>query len=207
MISQLQQQMMIEACRDYDVWLFSDEVFRGLEFSVSEKLPPIASVYEKGISLGVMSKALGLGGVRVGWLACQDKTLLKRMLKIKHFLSICVGRADEILSQIALNHKDEILQKNRELLVSNLALIDEVDSEINEKFKWYKPQAGCVAFPQLINGQSIREFARQLLDATGINIVPGDCFSNGDNHFRLGFGQQNFAEAFGLFTRFAQKDL
>ena len=52
-------------------------------------MPQIADVYERGISLNVMSKAYGLPGLRIGWLAMQDKEMLERFERYKHYLSIC----------------------------------------------------------------------------------------------------------------------
>ena len=206
MISQLHQQMIIDSCRDYGCWLFSDEVFRGLEQSSRDRLPAVASVYEKGISLGVMSKAFGLGGVRVGWIACQDKNLLNRMQQIKSFLSICNGRADEILSKIAINHVKEIRARNNALLQDNLTLIDQTKDKLAEFLRWYQPQAGCVAFPEIIkNYETGRFLAKNLLHNTGVNVVPGDCFLQGEKHIRVGFGQKEFAKTWQLFSEYLLK--
>ena len=116
-------EQIIDHCASNNCWLFSDEVFRGLEYRATDQLPPVASLYGKGISLGVMSKAYGLGGVRIGWLACQDQGLIRRMLEIKHYLSICNGRADEILAMIALQHAPRLLHNTRKLLRDNLQLL------------------------------------------------------------------------------------
>jgi histidinol-phosphate/aromatic aminotransferase/cobyric acid decarboxylase-like protein len=37
------------------------------------------------LSLNVMSKAYGLPGLRIGWLACRDRALLERL---EHYISI-----------------------------------------------------------------------------------------------------------------------
>ena len=202
MLSKLQLEAMLESCRENDCWLFSDEVFRGLEYQPADRLPPVASLYHKGISLGVMSKAFGLGGVRVGWLACQDKALLKRMLEIKHFLSICNGRADELLTTIALNHAGAIQQKNRQIIQQNLGLLNQNMAGISGKIQWHQPQAGCIAYPRLLEPASSVEFADQLLAETGVMVVPGNCFLQGQAHFRLGFGRKDFPEAFEQFLAY-----
>jgi len=205
MISRLQLQLMVDACRENQCWLFSDEVFRGLEYDETARLPPAASLYEKALSLGVMSKAYGLGGVRVGWIACQDKALIKRMLEIKHFLSICNGRADELLTRIALNHSDVLLERNRQLLRQNLKLLNENGHAIEEWFKWFEPLAGCVAYPEVKGEQSITGFAERLLTDTGIMVVPGNCFLQGDSYIRLGFGRKDFPQAFEKFVDYLSR--
>ncbi|CUI17937.1 aminotransferase, classes I and II [Candidatus Protochlamydia naegleriophila] len=60
---------LVTLARSQGAYLFSDEVYRYLESDESKRPPAIADLYEKGISLGVMSKAFGLAGLRIGWLA------------------------------------------------------------------------------------------------------------------------------------------
>ncbi len=61
-----------------------------------------AELFDRGISLNVMSKAYGLPGLRIGWIACRDRALLQRMEGMKHYLSICNSRPSEVLATIAL---------------------------------------------------------------------------------------------------------
>jgi len=202
MLSKLQLQVMINACRENDCWLFSDEVLRGLEYCDTDRLPPVACEYEKGISLGVMSKAFGLGGVRIGWIACQDKTLLKRMLEIKHFLSICNGRADEVLTMIALRHTEQLREETRKLLSTNLDFIQTKMNALAAHIQWHQPQAGCIAYPQLLSDGDSSEFAEKLLDDAGILVTPGACFLQAEDCFRLGFGRSDFAATFERFLTY-----
>ena len=51
LITKEEQSEIIKLAQEFDLWLFSDEVYRGSEFDEALTLPPIASVYEKGISL------------------------------------------------------------------------------------------------------------------------------------------------------------
>ena len=202
MISKLQLQAMINACRENDCWLFSDEVFRGLEYRDADRLPPVASEYEKGVSLGVMSKAFGFGGVRIGWVACQDKTMLRRLLEIKNFLSICNGRADEILTMIALQHYKQLRAETRKLLNENLTIIQDKVGDLAEHIQWHQPQAGCIAYPRLLSHNDTSEFAEKLLDDAGILVTPGTCFLADEDCFRLGFGRNDFAATFERFLAY-----
>ena len=69
LISKRQQMELVMICRQYGLYLLFDEVYRGLEVDSKDRLDTIASIYEKGISLGVMSKSIGLAGLRIGWIA------------------------------------------------------------------------------------------------------------------------------------------
>lgn len=193
-------EQIIEHCAGNDCWLFSDEVFRGLEYRRSDQLTPVASLYEKGISLGVISKALGLGGVRVGWIASRNQDLIKRMLEIKHYLSICNGRCDELLAMIALQNASTLLDNTGKLIQHNLRLLESTLSNHSDIIHWHKTDAGCVAYPKLVDGVDSRDFTEQLLNQTGVMIIPGHCFMWGEAHFRIGFGRRDFPSALKRFS-------
>jgi len=202
MIDAAQLESMVECCAEQGCWLFSDEVFRGLEHHPGEGLPPVAGLYEKGVSLGTISKAHGLGGIRVGWIACRDRELLQRMLELKQFLSICNGQADELLAAIALKRGEALLEKNRRLVLSNLDYLESGLEASEAPLGWHRPQAGCVAYPELLAENSARGFALRLLEHTGVMVVPGDCFLQGESHIRVGLGRQDFQAAFDRFLQF-----
>ena len=200
LIGHQELEQIIEHCAGNGCWLFSDEVFRGLEYKRSHRLTPVASLYEKGISLGVMSKAFGLGGVRVGWIACRDQALIKRMLEIKHYLSICNGRTDELLAMIALRHAPQLLDNTSKLIQENLVRLRSACSKHTDIVHWHQPDAGCVAYPELADGADARDFAERLLNQTGVMVIPGHCFMRGEAHFRIGFGRRDFPAALQRFS-------
>ena len=63
---------LVALARDAGCWLFSDEVYRGLEYDQALRLPAAVDLYERAISLGVMSKTFALAGLRIGWIATRD---------------------------------------------------------------------------------------------------------------------------------------
>src|SRR5699024_6100717 len=59
---------MVQMARKYNAYLICDEAYRGLTHNTGFSMS-VADVYEKGISLGSMSKAFALAGLRLGWIA------------------------------------------------------------------------------------------------------------------------------------------
>ena len=51
---------LVALCAERGIHLFNDEVYRGLERVSARQLPQAAEVYDRGVSLNVMSKAYGL---------------------------------------------------------------------------------------------------------------------------------------------------
>ncbi len=84
--------------------IFSDEVYRGLELDPSDRLPAFADVNDRAVSLGVMSKAYGLAGLRIGWIATHDERLFRELAAFKDYTTICNSAPSEFLATIALRH-------------------------------------------------------------------------------------------------------
>ena len=76
-------QALIDLSRKHGIYILHDEIFNGLGPSGTQHLPHIADVYERGLSLNVMSKAYGLPGLRIGWIACADTDVLSKMERLK----------------------------------------------------------------------------------------------------------------------------
>jgi aspartate/methionine/tyrosine aminotransferase len=199
------QQALIELARKHDIIIFSDEVYRLLGPSTDMWEQPIASLYEKGISLGVMSKAFGLAGLRVGWLACSDETMLKQFEYVKHYMSICNSAPAEILSLAALRAKDFVLKRNNDIVRANISLLDDFMDKHSNTFRWVRPEGGCVGFVRYCGKEKVDEFCEKLVDATGVLLLPGKVYDWAEPHFRIGFGRQNMAEALARLEEYASR--
>src|ERR1700692_3472309 len=117
---------IVEICRSRGIWLFSDEVYRLIERDRALRLPQAVDVYERAVSLNVMSKAYGLPGLRIGWLASKERGMLVRFEHHKHFLSICNSAPSEVLARIALKARDKILERTRQAVRGTLSVLDAV---------------------------------------------------------------------------------
>ncbi|EAQ65252.1 putative aminotransferase protein [Marinomonas sp. MED121] len=185
---------IITLCRENDIYLFSDEVYRGVELNSDDQMPQIADLYEKGISLNVMSKAYGLPGLRIGWIASQDKEVLLKVERYKHFLSICNSAPSEQLAIIALKNKDAILARNLNLMQRNVAELEQLFADYPGIIDWQRPLGGCVAFPRYIGPGNVEDFCKSLLEESGILLLPASIYASDLNEvskdrFRLGFGR------------------
>jgi aspartate/methionine/tyrosine aminotransferase len=167
--------------------LFSDEVYRFLEYD-APRLPAIASQTPRGISLGVMSKAYGLAGVRVGWIATRDRRLRARLAAFKDYTTICNAAPSEILALVALRAHDRVLARTNGIIRENLALLDDFFARNSDRFVWVRPKAGSVCFPRLVDG-NIDTFASELVEQQGVLLLPASQFGYPGNYFRLGYGR------------------
>lgn len=201
MITASIQQEIVDICRSHGIWLLSDEVYRFLGPTPDVHIPPAASLYERAISLGVMSKAYGLAGLRIGWIACQDEALIERIEQVKHYTTICNSAPSEVLALMALRQQDRLLARNNALVKENLPLADACISRHPQHLRWVKPQAGCTGFVHYTGNADA--FAETLVKETGVFILPGSVYGEQSReYFRIGFGRRDFPEALEHFERF-----
>jgi aspartate/methionine/tyrosine aminotransferase len=191
---------IIELARLRGIYLFSDEVYRGLEHDPARILPAAADRYERALSLGVMSKSYGLPGLRIGWIACQDVALLQRMERVKHYLSICNAGPSEVLATIALRSSEAILDRNRSLVRANVALVREFMQRHADLFGWSEPHGGCIAFPRYLGAEGVDAFCTAAVEESGVLLLPNEVYRSKlapvpSDRFRIGFGRRNLPEA------------
>ena len=202
---------IIDICRHRGIWLFSDEVYRGLERDGVAPLPQAVDCYDRGISLNVVSKALGLPGLRVGWIASSDERLLARMERIKHYLSICNAGPSELLARIALKARGAILQRNRTLCEENLRRLARFFARHSGRYRMSPPAASCVAYPQYLGEEGVEAHCGQLLQEAGVLLLPASIYRSdlcdlpGD-HFRIGYGRSAFDEGLVAWDEFLSRE-
>ncbi|HEX4226133.1 MAG TPA: pyridoxal phosphate-dependent aminotransferase, partial [Pseudonocardiaceae bacterium] len=137
-------------CDEHGIHLFSDEVFRGLEIDQRRTLPQAADLSPRALSLNVTSKALGLPGLRIGWIACRDRAVRAKLEKAKHYTTICNAAPSEVLARIAVKARERILARNRDIIATNLPLFDAFFTRFDGWFDWHHPAGGCVAYPRYL---------------------------------------------------------
>ncbi|GHJ36877.1 aminotransferase class I/II-fold pyridoxal phosphate-dependent enzyme [Streptomyces sp. TS71-3] len=191
-------------CDERGIRLFSDEVYRGLERDRDRTLPQAADLSERALSLNVTSKALGLPGLRIGWIACRDRELLSRLERAKHYTTICNAAPSEFLARIALEARAAILERNRALIARNLPLFDAFFAEHPDLFEWRAPDGGCVAFPRYLGPEGVEEFCARLVAEAGVLLLPAGVYRSDltptpTDRFRIGVGRAHPEEGLAAF--------
>ena len=201
-ITQQELKDLIALCDAHGLWLFSDEVYRLLGNPNNGWASFAAELYPKALSLGVMSKAFGMAGLRVGWIACQNKELIKKIKLMKDYLSICNSAPSEIISLISLKNMDKILSRNNQIVAKNLAQLDSFIEEHKVLFEWVRPQGGCVGFVKYKGHDSVENFCDRLVKEKGVLLMPASVYDHNSNHFRIGFGRKNMSESLDILKHF-----
>lgn len=184
---------VVALARRHGLWLFADEVYRGVEQDPAARLPLAAGVYERALSLGVMAKTYGLAGLRLGWLSCRDPALRDRLIRFKDYLTICNPAPSELLATIALKHGERLRERTRQIVAGNVRRFERTIATSRGRLQWVRPTAGTMGFAR-VDG-SATAFAQDVLARSGVLFAPSPLFDAGDSHVRVGLGRLSFSEA------------
>ena len=186
---------IVDLAAEAGAYLLVDEVYRYLEIDAGDRLPAGIDSASHVISLGVMSKSFAMAGLRIGWLASRDHDVLARVAAFKDYTTICASAPSEILALIGLRARDAVLERSRSIVLDGLTAVDELLLRWPEHLSWVRPRGGSIGFPRLRAGLDIDAFAAELVESEGVLLLPGSRFGHPGNHFRIGFGRTDIAEA------------
>ena len=167
-------QQIVEIAKSVNAYILCDEVYRHL---TQEDIwcESIVDLYEKGISVGSMSKVFSLAGLRLGWIAAHDQDVIKACYSHRDYNLISCGMIDERIAAVALENKETLLKRSRRIVRENLQILDAwVNSE--PKLHYVKPRAGTTALVYYNIPIDSYEFCERMYRETGAFVTPGDCF-------------------------------
>jgi aspartate/methionine/tyrosine aminotransferase len=190
---------LVGLCEARGVRLLADEVYRGIEPDPARTLPAAADLGPHALSLGVLSKAFGLPGLRVGWIACRDRGVLARLERCKHYTSICNAGPSEYLGCLAIAARKTVFGRLRRLVTDNARTVEAFFAERPDLFSWTPPDGGCVAFARYAGSDGVERFCADLLREHGVLLLPGslyrsDLFEIPADRFRIGIGRRGLEE-------------
>ncbi|NLG85658.1 MAG: aminotransferase class I/II-fold pyridoxal phosphate-dependent enzyme [Firmicutes bacterium] len=178
-------------------WVLCDEVYHDLALEAG-KVPPYArTLSSRAISVGSMSKAYGLSGLRLGWFVGPQE-FVEKAWQWKDYTSISNSPVSDLLAQLALANKQAIMDRNTAIARSNWEVLQGWLTKWQDLIDYIPPAAGVLAFPWLKRSDITgTDFCQGAFDQEGILLVPGEAFGQ-PGHFRIGFGGDPEIFASGL---------
>ena len=180
-----QQNELIDAVERVGAYLVWDSAFAELTYE-EPPLPDPGLRYERTITLGTLSKAYGLPGLRVGWCLAPPDTL-QRCIHIRDYITLYMSPLVELVGRHAIEKGDLLLDIRYKQARWNRDLLSEWVDENSEFVEWVRPKGGVSSFIRLPDIPDVEMFCHQLAQERKVLLVPGNCF-NHPSHVRLGFG-------------------
>ena len=197
-LTQEQHSSVLEMCKSKGCHLFSDEMYRLLEYEEDRTLRSNVDCYDKAIVLSGVSKSLSCPGLRIGWITSHDSAFMKRLAELKDYTTICPSGPSEVLALMAIRQRERIVGGNLKIIRENIALLEGFCAKHPKHMKWDPPQAGSIAFPKLLTSEPIGSYCERLVTEQDVLLLPSsvygaDKFTN-DKRVRFGLGRANIAE-------------
>jgi aspartate/methionine/tyrosine aminotransferase len=187
-----------DVARRAGAWLLADEIYRGAELGSEQVTPTFWGRYEKTIVTAGLSKAFGMPGLRVGWILAPE-ALIGELWQRHDYLTIMVGTVSAELATVALEpgRRERLLRRTRQILRSNLPVLEQWIRCHADLFDYVPPLAGGVAFAACGLPVSTAEFAETLRTTHSVLVVPGEQLGAGCG-LRFGYGHDMTETVKGL---------
>jgi aspartate/methionine/tyrosine aminotransferase len=194
-------QQVISIAQEHNIIVLCDEVYQPLFHSIDDtdpQFPPSALLmgYKNVIVTGSMSKAFGLAGIRVGWIASWSSEFIEAFAGTRDYTQVSVSQLDDQVAAFATTKPcvDNLLSRNIELAQTNLKILEQFVQDHKEICTYVRPIAGTIAFVRFQHkGQPVDDtkLCRLVHELQGVLIVPGSHCFGGDHDFkgyvRIGF--------------------
>jgi aspartate/methionine/tyrosine aminotransferase len=166
-------------------WILSDEIYRGAELDGVET-PTMWGRYERVIVTSGLSKAYGLPGLRIGWVAA-PAAIVDALWGVHDYTSIAPGAINDRLARIALSRRDLILARTRGIVTANYPLVRKWIEKRAGKITHVPPEAGAILLVRYRHHINSTALVEQIKREKSVLVVPGDHFEM-DGYLRIGFG-------------------
>ena len=181
---------VIAAADRVGAWILADEVYRGAERIREDETPSFYGRYDKVLSLGSMSKAYALPGLRVGWIVGPPDTV-EDIWRRHEYTTITASMLSNLLATHALSPavRPRLIKRTRDYIRNGFPVLEEWMDSQDGLFSYTPPQASAVSFIRYHLDINSTELMETLCQDAGVFLGAGDSFGM-DHHLRVAFGQE-----------------
>lgn len=194
---------IVKIAQKNNVWILSDEVYRGLNLYGNPYSASIADIYEKGISVGSLSKTYSLPGLRVGWVVGR-LDLINEINHQRQYNTISISALDDYFAAIAIENRDFIAGRNLKIMRNGVDILKKW-LENNPKMDCILPIGGTTVLLKYNLDVPSKIFCRDLQKTTGVALLPGETLEM-EGFVRLGFCADNLEPALNCISDFVSKN-
>jgi aspartate aminotransferase len=183
-----QQQAVLDFCRKKRIWLLADEVYARLIFDrpYAPSFIEIADPEDPVIAFNSFSKSWSMTGWRLGWLTAppsmgdvfeklNEYNISGPTTFVQHAAIVAIRDGEDFVRETVEGYR-----QGRDLVFQRLSGMGRVHLAF--------PEAAFYAFFNVDGIEDSLEFARKILNETGVGLAPGAAFGqSGEGYLRLCF--------------------
>ena len=187
-LSSAQIDRVVAIAARHGSWILSDEVYRGAELD-GEEASSFSGRGERVIVTGGLSKVYGLPGLRIGWLVAPTDQV-QAATGLKDYTTIAPATLSEILAEVALERRDELLKRARYILNERWPSLEDWAANHSRELHWTPPRAGGICFFSYRFPIDSMALVDRLIRDYSTMVVPGVHFRC-ERHLRIGYGMES----------------
>ncbi|MBB6426933.1 pyridoxal phosphate-dependent aminotransferase [Sphingopyxis sp. JAI128] len=172
--------------------LVVDETFREAGFG-GKPAPSAAGLGAQVVTIGSLSKAYGVPGLRMGWIAVSDPLLRQSLIEAAANLFHSCPVLEEGVATAVLSQHESILAEQGAMLLERLVITLRWLERHASALEWTSPDAGAIIALRHLGAGAVRDFPR-CLAGHGVALAPATLLGDHDDIYRLGFGLRSTQE-------------
>ncbi len=179
---------VVAAARRSGAWLLADEVYRGTERLTDDLTPTFWGRYERVLSVGSLSKAFGLPGLRLGWLVAPPE-LVEAAWRRHEYATIATGMLSMRLGELALEPatRDRLLARTRRYIRGGYGRLEAWIDANADLLSIVPPAATALGFVRYDLDLPSAEVAHAVRQGADVLVAPGATFGV-ERHLRITHG-------------------
>jgi aspartate/methionine/tyrosine aminotransferase len=172
-LSRESMQRIVARCSATGTWILADEVYLGAEID-RERTSSFWGMTDRVIVTSGLSKAFGIPGVRIGWMA-GPREIVAHCWAQHDYLTIGPNKLSDLVARVAVEprNRERCYARTREILRHNLPIAREWIGQFGGRLTWREPQAGAMALVKYEADVPSIDIAERVRLNQSTLIVPG----------------------------------
>lgn len=162
---------IVARCDEVGAYLLADEVYQGAEID-RELTPSFWGMSERVIVSSGLSKAYGIPGVRIGWIIGPVE-IVSECWTQHDYLTIGPNKLSDTIAQVAVQNREKLYGRTRQLLRENLSIFREFVGEFEGFLAFREPVAGAICLTRYGHDIPSLELAERIRTQQSTLVVPG----------------------------------
>ena len=191
MLEDVEQQQILDFCRERGLWLIADEVYNRIVYD-REHAPSFADKVtedDKYLIVNSFSKSWAMTGWRLGWLTA-PKPLIHTLEIVSEFNYSCIFAPVQIAGITALQGGEAFIRASIARYRAGLEAVERAFSRY-PRVTFPAPRAAFYAFFAVDGVSDSYAFAERILRQCGVGLAPGAAFGpQGEGYLRLCFAAE-----------------
>ncbi|MDD9148702.1 MULTISPECIES: aminotransferase [unclassified Sporolactobacillus] len=206
MLSKAEMEQIADVAKKHDLLILSDEIYAELVYDeLYTSFAAIEGMREQTILVSGFSKDLAMTGWRLGFV-CAPAEIMEGMLKIHQYAIMCASTMAQYAGIEGLKNGRKDVAEMRKSYRQRRNFIVRSLNEMG--LACHNPEGAFYTFPSIEStGFSSEQFAKKLLQAEKVVVVPGNAFgSGGEGYVRCSYATSmaQLQEAMTRMRRFVE---